>query len=334
MKPLLRMEDVKKYYSFTKGIIKRNKIDIKAVDGVNLQVYKGETLGLVGESGSGKTTIARLILNFIKPTENTIYFDDIDIYNTSKAEQRKIRRRMGVVFQDPAASLNPRATIMNSLQRPLTVNGIAKEDSIKTIEETLKKVNLGKELLKRYPHQLSGGQQQRVSIARAILLNPELLVLDEPTSALDISVQAQILNLLLQIQEEYNLTYIFISHNLSVVKYISDRIGVMYLGKLVEIGSVEEIYNNPKHPYTIGLLSSEPIRSPRERNKKQLILSGEPGSLMNPPKGCRFAPRCPYKIEICEESSPIIEEIKEYHSVACYRWKELDFTEFAKGVEA
>jgi oligopeptide/dipeptide ABC transporter ATP-binding protein len=325
MEPIVRVDNIKKYFTISKGLIKKKVFHIRAVDGVSFDIKKGETFGLVGESGSGKTTIARLVMRLTEPTENTVYLEGKDIFQARGKELREIRRRMGMVFQDPAASLNPRSTLWDSIKRPLEIHGYKEAEIRAMVDETIKRVALGKELLTRYPHQLSGGQQQRASIARAIILKPEFIVLDEPTSALDVSVQAQILNLLLEIQEEYNLTYLFITHNLSVVRYISDRIGVMYLGKMMEIALVEEIYNNPLHPYTLGLLSSAPALSPRYRNRRKLILSGDPPSLINPPAGCRLHPRCPYNTEVCRKEIPELREISSGHWVACHRAGELDF---------
>jgi len=318
VEPLIKIDNVKKYFNISKGLIKKKDIKIKAVDGVSLEIFKGETIGLVGESGSGKTTIARLLLNFEEPSVNSIYFDGVDIFNATREETKSLRKRIGIVFQDPASSLNPRSTIYDSLKRPLVVNNIPNNEIDIMIDEVMEQVNLGKELLNRYPHQLSGGQQQRVSIARAIILRPDFLVLDEPTSALDVSVQAQVLNLLLEIQEKYNMTYLFISHNLSVVRYISDRIGVMYLGQLVELGDVDNVYKDSKHPYTMGLLSSEPILSPRDRGRKRLVLEGEPPSLLNPPLGCNLVTRCPYKMDICHEIKPDLREVNKNHLAACH----------------
>jgi len=319
MSSLVKVGNIKKHFTFTEGFIKRRVSRIRAVDGVSFNIRRGETFGLVGESGSGKTTIARLIMRLIEPTENTVYFKDMDIFAAQGKELRELRKAMSMVFQDPASSLNPRATILDSIRRPLELNGYSKQDIKTLVDEIIAKVAMGKELLSRYPHQLSGGQQQRASIARALIMKPELIVLDEPTSALDVSVQAQILNLLLDIQQEFNLTYLFITHNLSVVRYVSDRIGVMYLGKMMEIATVDELYAHPMHPYTLGLLSSAPALSPRERNRRKLILSGDPPSLINPPSGCRLHPRCPYAEEICRKKAPELLEQKPGHFVACHR---------------
>lgn len=323
MSTIVEVKHIKKYFKVTKGLLKKKVINIKAVDDVSFTIKKGETLGLVGESGSGKTTLARMILGLIKPTENTVYLNNEDIFKASGKVAREIRKKMGVVFQDPAASLNPRSIIRESLRRPMVINGINRREIDDIIKKMIKDVNLREELLDRYPHQLSGGQQQRVSIARALVLKPELLVLDEPTSALDVSVQAQILNLLLDLQEEYNLTYLFISHDLNVVRFISDRIAVMYLGKLMEIASVEEIFNNAKHPYTQGLILSSPVLSPRDRDRNKIVFSGEPPSLIRVPEGCRLNPRCPYKKDICVEKLPELREIEPGHFVACHRAEDL-----------
>ncbi|KXG78538.1 Oligopeptide transport ATP-binding protein OppF [Fervidicola ferrireducens] len=326
METIVVIDNVKKFFNVTKGLFKKHLYQIRAVDGVSFEIKRGETFGLVGESGSGKTTVARLVMRLTDPTENTIFFKGKDIFKAKGKELKDIRRRMSMVFQDPAASLNPRATILDSIKRPLEIYGYKKSEIKAIVEDTIEKVALGKELLNRYPHQLSGGQQQRASIARALVLKPEFMVLDEPTSALDVSVQAQILNILLEIQERYNLTYLFITHNLSVVRYVSDRIGVMYLGKIVEIAQVDEIYSSPLHPYTAGLLSSAPSLSPRGRSRKKLLLSGDPPSLINPPPGCRLYPRCPYAEKICREEIPELREVKTDHFVACHRAGELDFS--------
>lgn len=320
---IIEVKNLKKYFKIKKGFFSGKKEVLKAVDDVSFSVKKGEILGVVGESGSGKTTLARLILRLIKPTSSTVYIKNQDVFNASKAEMKKIRSKVTVVFQDPAASLNPRVTIGASITRPLIINGFDKAEANKIAEDMIEKVKLDKSYLNRYPHQMSGGQLQRVSIARALALNPELIILDEPTSALDISVQAQILNLLLDLQEEFNLTYMLITHDLNVVRYMCDNMAVMYLGRVVELGDVESIFKSPVHPYTKGLLGSAPCLDPRKRNDNKFRMSGEPDSLINLPSGCRLSVRCPYKEENCTKVVPELEDYNENHKVACFRMNEL-----------
>ena len=317
---LIQIEHLKKYFP-----LRNNKkgAAVRAVDDVSLNIYKGETLGLVGESGSGKTTLAKIILGLLPPTENTVYIGGKNMWN--KKEQKELRKQIGAVFQDPASSLNPRATIYRSLERPLEVHGLSKEEAKKLIYETAERINIGHELLERFPHELSGGQQQRVSIARAIMLQPDLLVLDEPTSALDVSVQAQTLNELLKLQSDYNMTYLFITHNLSVVRYMSDRICVMYGGQIMEIGSTEQVYAHHKHPYTLGLMSSVPPLHPKFRNREKHLLSGEMPSLVGDGKGCAFASRCKFCKEICKEQRPEMKAVGDDHFAACHFAGELPF---------
>lgn len=317
---LIQIEHLKKYFP-----LRNNKkgAAVRAVDDVSLNIYKGETLGLVGESGSGKTTLAKIILGLLPPTENTVYIGGKNMWN--KKEQKELRKQIGAVFQDPASSLNPRATIYRSLERPLEVHGLSKEEAKKLIYETAERINIGHELLERFPHELSGGQQQRVSIARAIMLQPALLVLDEPTSALDVSVQAQTLNELLKLQGDYNMTYLFITHNLSVVRYMSDRICVMYGGQIMEIGSTEQVYAHHRHPYTLGLMSSVPPLHPKFRNREKHLLSGEMPSLVGDGKGCAFASRCKFCKEICKEQRPEMKAVGDEHFAACHFAGELPF---------
>lgn len=319
---VVEIKDIKKYFPL-RGGGRKNKKFVKAVDGITLDVYEGETLGLVGESGSGKTTLAKMILGLLPPTENTVLIDGNDIWKDKKTKGRG--KEVNAVFQDPASSLNPRSTIYRTLERPLLINGYSKEEAKERILDTVEKVNLRKELLDRFPNELSGGQQQRVSIARAISLMPRILVLDEPTSALDVSVQAQTLNELLRLQKELNMTYIFITHNLSVVRYMSDRICVMYGGKVMEIGKTEDIYDHCMHPYTLGLMSSVPPLHPRERDRKKHLLSGDMPSLIDVGEGCRFCSRCKYSKEICQNTQPPLKEVGEGHIVACHFAGELDF---------
>ena len=298
---ILKVRDLKKFF-YTEHGLKKDKNYVHAVDDVSLDIKEGETLGLVGESGSGKTTLAKLILGLIEPTSGTI----------------ELEGSAGAVFQDPASSLNPRTTVYRSLERPLELHGYNKSDARDLINETCERVNLRKELLDRFPHELSGGQQQRVSIARAIMLKPKLLVLDEPTSALDVSVQAQTLNELLDLQDKFGLSYLFITHNLAVVRYMSDRIAVMYGGKLMEVGSVDEICEGQDHPYTLSLLSSVPPLHPKDRDRKKFLLTGDIPSLTGELKGCRFASRCRFAKEECFENEPEMKELSEGHEAACF----------------
>lgn len=317
---LIQIEHLKKYFPLRNS---KKGAAVRAVDDVSLKIYKGETLGLVGESGSGKTTLAKIILGLLPPTENTVYIGGKDMWN--KKEQKELRKQIGAVFQDPASSLNPRTSIYRSLERPLEVHGLSKEEAKKLIYETAERINIGHELLERFPHELSGGQQQRVSIARAIMLQPALLVLDEPTSALDVSVQAQTLNELLKLQGDYHMTYLFITHNLSVVRYMSDRICVMYGGQIMEIGSTEQVYAHYRHPYTFGLMSSVPPLHPKFRNRKKNLLSGEMPSLVGDGKGCAFASRCKFCKEICKEQRPEMKTVGDDHFAACHFAGELTF---------
>lgn len=311
------MNHLKKYYKITTGILKRKTIVVKAVDDVSLTIKKGEIVGLVGESGSGKTTLARLILKLIQPTESTVFVQGFDIFKANGKQLREIRKKVSVVFQDPAASLNPRICIGDSIMRPLIIHGFTKAEAEKRAKEVLVKVNLNADFLTRYPHQLSGGQQQRVSIARALILEPEIIILDEPTSALDISVQAQILNLLLDLQEELHLTYLVISHDLNVIRYLSDKIAVMYLGKLLEYGLTDDIFESPSHPYTKGLITSAPVLDPRKRNREKHLMQGEADSLYELPKGCRLSSRCPQCSDQCKAEEPELLSLGNDHFVAC-----------------
>ena len=319
---LLQIQNLKKYFPLKSGL-KKNTAFVRAVDDVSLDIRAGETLGLVGESGSGKTTLAKMILGLTAPTEGTITLDGMDIHD--KAHHKDIHHAVGAVFQDPASSLNPRATVYRSLERPLELNGYSKADARDMIYETAEKVNLGRELLERFPHELSGGQQQRVSIARAIMLRPKLLVLDEPTSALDVSVQAQTLNELLELQQKFGLTYLFITHNLSVVRYMCDRICVMYGGKVMELGETEQVYDRYVHPYTLSLLSSVPPLHPSQRNRKKYLLTGDMPSLIGELKGCRFASRCPFATERCREEEPVLRDVPGGGKAACHFAGELEF---------
>lgn len=324
MEPLVQLEKAKKHFVMAKGLFGRDKRYIRAVDQVSLTVNRGETFGLVGESGSGKTTLARLVPRLARLDGGTVLFGGSDVSRLSGRELTAIRRRMGIVFQDPASSLTPRWTVRSSITRPLVLNGFGRGEAAARVTETAELVNLGAELLDRYPHQLSGGQQQRASIARGLMLRPELLILDEPTSALDVSVQAQILNLLIDLQSEFGLTYLFITHNLSVVRYLSDRVGVMYLGKLVEVAPTAELYARPLHPYSAALLSASPPLSPRQRGRQRYRLVGDPPSLINPPQGCSLHPRCQFAEKQCETVAPELVEVAPSRQVSCHRWQQLE----------
>lgn len=324
MENLVELANASKHFTITKGLIRRQVRRVRAVDEVSLTIRRGETFGLVGESGSGKTSLARLVPLLTKPTGGRVLFDGKDIARAPKGQLNSMRRRMGIVFQDPASSLMPRWTVRSSILRPLALQGVTGAAAEQRLLETAALVNLGEDLLDRYPHQLSGGQQQRASIARALILRPELLILDEPTSALDVSVQAQILNLLLNLQEQFGLTYLFITHNLSVVRYLSDRIGVMYLGKIVEVANTAELYERPFHPYTAALLSASPALDPRRRGRRRYRLVGDPPSLINPPSGCSLHPRCQFAVERCQVERPGLTELAPGRSVACHRARELE----------
>lgn len=321
---LVVLEGARRYFPIRRGLLRRTVQFVRAVDDVSLMIERGEAFGLVGESGSGKTTLARLIPGLIRPSGGKVLYDGKDVARTHGGELTRLRRRMGIVFQDPASSLNPRLPVRNSIMRPLELQGVKGREAEQRVLETIDLVNLGREVLDRYPHQLSGGQQQRASIARAIILSPELLILDEPTSALDVSVQAQILNLLQSLQQEIGLTYLFITHNLSVVRYMSDRIGVMYLGKLIEVASAEELLSQPFHPYSAALLSASPPLSPRLRGRKRYRLAGDPPSLIAPPAGCGLHPRCAFAVEGCSKTAPPLSEAGTARRlVACHRWEEI-----------
>lgn len=315
---LLKVEGLKKYFPIRQGMLNKHVGDVKAVDDVSFNVYEGETLGIVGESGCGKSTTGRLLMRLLEPTEGHIEFDGKVISELSKSEMRKVRRDIQMVFQDPYASLNPRHTIGKILEEPLIVHGIGnRQERRKKVLEYLNIVGLSDYHASRYPHQFSGGQRQRVGIARALMTNPRLVIADEPVSALDVSIQAQVLNLMQKLQEDLKLTYIFIAHDLGVVRHISDRVGVMYLGKMVELSVSEDLYAEPLHPYTQALLSSVPVPDPAFE-REQILLTGDIPSASNPPSGCAFHTRCPFKTEKCTQVIPTLREIKSGHSVACH----------------
>ena len=292
---------------------------VRAVDGVTFEIYKGETLGLVGESGCGKSTVGRCLLRLIEPTRGEIRFEDQDVLSLSGGDLRRLRREMQIIFQDPYASLNPRLRVRDIVAEPLAVHGIGTRDERRArVAELLTKVGLDPDYMDRYPHEFSGGQRQRIGIARALALNPKLIVADEPVSALDVSVQAQVVNLLEDLQQEFNLTYLFISHGLAVVEHISDRVAVMYLGRIVEIASAADLYANPLHPYTRALLSAIPIPDPTRR-RERIVLRGDVPTPINPPAGCRFHTRCPDAVPECAQIDPDLREVAPNHSVACIR---------------
>ncbi|MFJ7699939.1 ABC transporter ATP-binding protein [Lysinibacillus fusiformis] len=322
-KVLLKVDGLKKYFPIRKGVLNTQTGDVKAVDDVSFEVFEGETLGIVGESGCGKSTTGRLLMRLLEPTEGNIEFAGKMISELSNNEMRKARRDIQMIFQDPYASLNPRHNIGKILEEPLIVHGIgsAKERKQKVLE-LLEIVGLNEYHIKRYPHQFSGGQRQRIGIARALMTNPRLLIADEPVSALDVSIQAQVLNLLQKLQKDLKLTYIFISHDLGVVRHISNRVGVMYLGKLVELTASEDLYAEPLHPYTQALLSSVPVPDPTFE-REQIIITGDIPSASNPPSGCTFHTRCPFKMEQCSQVVPSMQEVKPGHYVACHLYEAL-----------
>ncbi|MGA4519041.1 ABC transporter ATP-binding protein [Solibacillus silvestris] len=320
-KVLLKVDNLKKYFPIQHGIFSRHVGDVKAVDDISFELYEGETLGIVGESGCGKSTTGRAIMRLHEPTDGQVTFDGVELTELTSEQMRKVRREIQMVFQDPYASLNPRHTVEKILEEPLIVHGIgnAKERK-KKVHEYLEIVGLSSYHAKRYPHQFSGGQRQRIGIARALMTNPKLIIADEPVSALDVSIQAQVLNLMQRLQEDLKLTYIFIAHDLGVVRHISDRVGVMYLGRLVEIAESESLYHEPLHPYTQALLSAVPIPDP-QFEREQLLLKGDIPSPSNPPTGCTFHTRCPFAMDKCKQEIPMLQQVKPGHSVACHLYE-------------
>ena len=316
---LLKVENLQKYFPIRKGIVVQKHVgDVKAVDGVSFDIRRGETLGMVGESGCGKSTIGRTILRLLEPTKGTVTFEGKILNDLSGEEMRKMRSQMQMIFQDPYASLNPRMRVGDIIGEPILIHGVSKRaEREKRVRKLLDVVGLSPYHGARYPHEFSGGQRQRIGIARALSVNPKLIVCDEPVSALDVSIQAQVINLLEDLQRDFNLTYLFIAHDLSIVKHISDRIVVMYLGKMVELCNSEELYKNPQHPYTIALLSAIPVPDPTVK-RDRIILKGDVPSPVNPPSGCRFHTRCPKVQGICKEQDPEFKDIGNGHFVACH----------------
>ena len=315
---LLNVENLCQYYKVSKGLFGKTQY-VKAVDGVNFQVYKGEVFGIVGESGCGKSTLGKTICKLIEPTSGKIEFEGRDITNLSRKEMREVRKDMQMVFQDPYASLNPRMSVRNIVAEPLKIHGLdaGRQETDKKVIELLQKVGLDSYHAVRYPHEFSGGQRQRIGIARAIAINPKLIIADEPVSALDVSIQSQVLNLMNQLKREMGLTYIFVAHDLSVVEHISDRVGVMYSGNFVEIADKESLYVNPLHPYTQALLSAVPIPDPTIK-RERIILQGNIPSPLNAPKGCKFHTRCPKCMDICAEIPPEKKQVDKNHCVYCH----------------
>lgn len=317
-KNLLEIRGLKKYFPIRKGLFRRRAGWVQAVDGVSLHIKKGETLGLVGESGCGKSTIGKCILRLLEPTEGEILFEGENISTLDPPGMKRFRRKVQAIFQDPYSSLNPRMSVGNTVGEPLLVHGLhSEEERSERVEDLFEKVGLRPEYRTRYPHEFSGGQRQRIGIARALALQPDLIVCDEPVSSLDVSIQAQVINLLDDLKEEFGLSYLFIAHDLGVVEHVSDRIAVMYLGKIVEVAKDTELYAYPLHPYSRALLSAIPTARPQQK-KKRIILRGEVPSPIDPPAGCRFHPRCPEAMKVCSQEEPVLKAVSDQHQVACF----------------
>jgi oligopeptide transport system ATP-binding protein len=320
-KPLVRVENLTKHFPITRGLVFQKQVGtVRAVDGIDLEIMEGETLGLVGESGCGKSTTGRSILQLHKPTSGKVFYEDLELTNMNSDQLRKARRNFQMIFQDPYASLNPRLTVESIIAEPLEVHGMGnRKERHERVKELMSLVGLNPSLNNRYPHEFSGGQRQRIGVARALALQPKFIVCDEPISALDVSIQAQVVNLLEDLQKRFGLTYLFIAHDLSMVRHIATRTAVMYLGKIVELAERQELYNNPLHPYTQALLSAVPIPDPsKEKKRQRIILTGDVPSPANPPTGCRFHPRCPLAIAVCKEIDPEWRQIVPGHWVACH----------------
>ena len=317
-KKLVEVENLKKYYPVTAGLLSKHVADVKAVDGVSFHIIEGETLGLVGESGCGKSTLGRVLLRLEQPTAGKVLYKGNDIMTWDKRQLKEMRKEAQMIFQDPQSSLDPRMTIGDSIGEALLIHGMKNErERLERVEDLLKQVGLEPEHAIRYPHEFSGGQKQRIGIARALAVNPKLIVADEPVSALDVSVQAQILNLIMELQHELGLAYLFIAHDLSVIGYVSDRIAVMYLGQIVELAEKTELFSHPLHPYTEALLSAISIPDPHQK-RKGILLQGEVPSPVNPPPGCRFHTRCPKIMEICHQEEPPLRQLEKNHLVSCH----------------
>jgi oligopeptide transport system ATP-binding protein len=318
MEPLLAVKDLKKYFPVKRGLWFGERADVRAVDGVSFAINRGETLGLVGESGCGKSTTARLILRLLEPTAGEVYFGKTAVFTATREEMRELRRKMQIVFQDPYSSLDPRMSVKEIVGEGLAIHRLARgKAKTDRVVELLEMVGLGREHLGRYPHEFSGGQRQRIGIARALAVDPELLIADEPVSALDVSIQAQVINLFEDLQRQLGLTYLFIAHDLRVVKHISDRVAVMYLGQIVELAESDELYRNPLHPYTQALLSAIPVTDPKTK-RQRIILEGDPPSPIQVPGGCRFHPRCPKRFDRCDMEAPTLREVSPRHWVSCH----------------
>ncbi len=316
--PLLEVERLKKYFPIRRGLLSRTVGHVKAVDGVSFAVREGEVLGLVGESGCGKTTTGRCILRLIEPTAGSIRFDGREVLGLKRQELRALRRQMQIIFQDPYSSLNPRLTVGSMLTEALTIHGLARGQAARDrVAELLRLVGLSPAHAARYPHEFSGGQRQRIGVARALAVNPRLIVADEPVSALDVSIQAQIVNLLRDLQRQMRLTYLFVAHDLSIVEHISDRVAVMYLGRIVELASSADLYRQPRHPYSVSLLSAIPVPDP-DRRRQRIVLKGDVPSPAKPPPGCRFHPRCFMARDVCSREDPVLREVSPGHWSACH----------------
>jgi len=336
--PLVQIDDLKMHFPITRGVVFQRRVgSVKAVDGVSLAIRRGETLGLVGESGCGKTTFGRCIVRLYDPTDGRILFDGQDVTGLRGAAMGRLRRRIQMIFQDPYSSLNPRMTVHDTLAEPLAAHGLAPGRRAREarVAELLGLVGLNPAFADRYPHEFSGGQRQRIGFARALAVEPEFVVCDEPVSALDVSIQAQILNLLRQLQRRLNLTYLFIAHDLAVVRHISDRVAVMYLGKIVEVAGRASLYGRPLHPYTRALLSAVPVPDPEvEERRQRIVLTGDVPNPASPPTGCRFHPRCPWATELCARAEPPLETADDGHTVACHHWRALGAAPVAEAVHA